>query len=78
MKALSHTKWGCKYHGIIPKGRRKTLLGQLRRHLGGCFLPGKFRPKKRLVKRLSELGYVVELKPSLHSLWLCRVVVARS
>jgi hypothetical protein len=35
--------------------------------------------KKRLVKRLSELGYAVELKPlAALSLWHGRVVVARS
>jgi len=32
---LSHTKWECKYHVVfIPKFRRKTLYGELRRHLG--------------------------------------------
>jgi putative transposase len=36
--SLSHTKWECKYHVIfIPKMRRKTLYGQLRKHLGGVF-----------------------------------------
>ena len=32
---LSHTKWQCKYHVVfIPKCRRRTLYGQLRRYLG--------------------------------------------
>lgn len=32
---LSHSKWGCKYHVVfIPKCRRKTSYGELRRHLG--------------------------------------------
>jgi putative transposase len=32
---LSHIKWECKYHLVfIPKFRRKTLYGELRRHLG--------------------------------------------
>ena len=32
--SLSHTKWECLYHVVfIPKGRRKVLYGQLRRHL---------------------------------------------
>jgi putative transposase len=36
--SLSHSKWECKYHVIfIPKGRRKTLYGQLRKHLGEVF-----------------------------------------
>lgn len=30
--SLSHSKWECKYHVVfIPKCRRKTLYGQLRR-----------------------------------------------
>jgi len=34
-KSLSHSKWECKYHVVfIPKGRRKALYGQLRKHLG--------------------------------------------
>ena len=37
-ESLSHTKWECKYHVVfIPKCRRKTLYGQLRRHLGEVF-----------------------------------------
>jgi len=36
--SLSHTKWECKYHVVfIPKCRRKTLYGQLRRDLGEVF-----------------------------------------
>jgi putative transposase len=35
---VSHSKWECKYHVIfIPKGRRKALYAQLRRHLGDVF-----------------------------------------
>jgi len=31
-QSLSHTTWECKYHVLfIPKCRRKTLCGQLRR-----------------------------------------------
>ena len=38
LKSLSHTKWDCKYHIVfIPKCRRKTLYGELRRHLGEVF-----------------------------------------
>ena len=34
-ESLSHTKWECKYHVVfIPKCRRRTLYGQLRKHLG--------------------------------------------
>jgi len=36
--SLSHTKWDCKYHVVfIPKCRRKTLYGELRKHLGEVF-----------------------------------------
>ena len=37
-RSLSHTKWDCKYHVVfIPKCRRKTLYGRLRKHLGEVF-----------------------------------------
>ena len=35
---LSHTAWDCKYHVVfIPKCRRKTLYGTLRKYLGEVF-----------------------------------------
>ena len=37
-ESQSHSKWECKYHVVfIPKCRRKTLYGELRRHLGEVF-----------------------------------------
>ena len=37
-ESLSHSKWECKYHVVfIPKCRRKTLYGELRKHLGEVF-----------------------------------------
>ena len=37
-ESLSHTTWTCKYHVVfIPKGRRKALYQELRRHLGEVF-----------------------------------------
>ena len=37
-ETLRHTTWDCKYHVIfIPKCRRKTVYGQLRRELGTVF-----------------------------------------
>ena len=34
-QSLRHTRWECKYHIVwIPKYRRKTLYGQLRKYLG--------------------------------------------
>jgi len=36
--SLSHTKWECEDHVVfIPKCRRKTLYGELRKHLGEVF-----------------------------------------
>ncbi len=38
VETLRHTKWECKYHLVfIPKCRRETLYGQLRRELGSVF-----------------------------------------
>ena len=38
LESLSHSKWECKYHVVfIPKRRRKTLYGGLRKHLGEVF-----------------------------------------
>ncbi len=37
-QSLSHSKWDCKYHVVfIPKRRKKTLFGALRKHLGKLF-----------------------------------------
>ena len=38
-ESLSHTKWECKYHVVfIPKCRRRTLYGELRKPLIEVFL----------------------------------------
>ena len=38
LRSLSHSVWVCKYHVVfIPKYRRKSLYGGLRRHLGRVF-----------------------------------------
>lgn len=38
LESLSHSVWDCKYHVVfIPKRRRKTLYGELRRHLAEVF-----------------------------------------
>jgi putative transposase len=37
-ETLKHTTWECKYHVVfIPKCRKKTLYGQIRRELGVVF-----------------------------------------
>ena len=33
-RTLSHMKWECKYHVIIPKYRRKVLYGPMREEVG--------------------------------------------
>ena len=36
--SLNHTRWECKYHIVfIPKYRRKSLFGHIRRELGDVF-----------------------------------------
>ncbi len=38
LESLSHTAWECKYHVVFnPKCRRRTLYGELRKHLGEVF-----------------------------------------
>lgn len=32
--SLSHTRWKCQYHIIIPKYRRKIVHGRLRKDIG--------------------------------------------
>jgi len=37
-ESLKHTVWDCKYHVVwIPKYRKKTVYGELRRELGEVF-----------------------------------------
>jgi putative transposase len=37
-ESLSHTKWECKYHVVfIPKWRKKSIFGQVRKELGPLF-----------------------------------------
>ena len=37
-QSLAHSKWDCKYHVVfVPKRRRKTIFGQIRRQLGAVF-----------------------------------------
>ncbi len=38
VNSLNHTRWECKYHIVfIPKYRRKTIFGQIRRELTDVF-----------------------------------------
>jgi putative transposase len=37
-ESLNHTKWECKYHVVfIPKCRRRTIYGAIKRQLGPVF-----------------------------------------
>ena len=37
-RSRSHSKWDCKYHVVfIPKYRKKTIYGNVRKHLGAVF-----------------------------------------
>jgi putative transposase len=37
-QSLAHSKWDCKYHVVfVPKRRRKTIFGNIRRPLGPVF-----------------------------------------
>ena len=37
-QSLSHSRWNCKYHVVfVPKRRRKTLYGTIRKALGAIF-----------------------------------------
>ena len=37
-QSLSHSKWDCKYHVVfIPKYRKKSIYGNIRKHLGEIF-----------------------------------------
>lgn len=37
-QSLSHSRWNCKFHVVfVPKRRRKTLFGNIRKKLGPIF-----------------------------------------
>src|SRR3989344_3770995 len=37
-QSLSHSRWDCKYHVVfVPKRRRKTVFGNIRKELGPIF-----------------------------------------
>ena len=55
-QSLNHSKWECKYHVVfIPKCRRKSLYGELRRHLGEVF------------RKLASTGYMVCPRSAYHA-----------
>jgi putative transposase len=49
LASLNHSVWDCKYHVVfIPKCRRRTLYGELRRHLGVVFRQLALRKESRI------------------------------
>lgn len=50
VNSLNHTRWECKYHIVfIPKSRRKTIYGQIRKELGEI-LHNQARQKESLIE----------------------------
>ena len=62
LESLSHSLWECKYHVVfVPKCRRKTLYGTLRRHFGEVF------PKLAAQKQSRVEEGHVRLEPCAHA-----------
>ena len=58
-ESLSHTRWECKYHLVwIPKCRRKTLYGQLRKHLGEVLHDLAFQKESRILEGHLQADHV--------------------
>jgi len=52
LASLNHSVWDCKYHVVfIPKCRRRTLYGELRRHLGEVFRQLALQKESRIDER---------------------------
>jgi len=50
-QSLSHTKWDCKCHVVfIPKRRKKSIFGAIRKHLGEVFHELARQPECRIVE----------------------------
>jgi putative transposase len=73
VESLSHTRWECKYHIVlIPKYRRKTLFGQIRRELGEVFHQ-LARQKESLIEEGHIMGDHVLDTPEIRSISGSRV-----
>ena len=54
LASLNHSVWDCKYHVVfIPKCRRRTLYGELRRHLGEVFRQLALQKESRIEEGIS-------------------------
>ena len=58
-ESLNHTKWECKYHLVwIPKYRKKTLYGQLRKELGPVLRQLAFQKESEIVEGSMKVDHV--------------------
>jgi putative transposase len=58
-ESLSHTRWECKYHLVwIPKCRRKTLYGQLRKRLGEVLHDLSYQKESRILEGHLQTDHV--------------------
>ena len=58
-ESLNNTKWECKYHLVwIPKYRKKTLNGQLRKELGPVLRQLAFQKESEIVEGSMKVDHV--------------------
>jgi len=72
-ESLSHTAWDCKYHVIfIPKRRRRTLYGELRKHLGEVLRKLAAQKESQIVEGhlMPDHVHMMIAIPPKYSLWL--------
>lgn len=70
-QSMSHSKWDCKYHVVfIPKRRRKTMFGNLRKQLGAIF--------HELARQKDEKYFSVCVLDLLHSEGFCCSCISAS
>lgn len=63
-QSLSHTAWDCKYHVIfIPKRRRKSLYGELRKHFGEVFRKLASQKESEIVEGVVAEPYLLKPAP---------------
>jgi putative transposase len=58
-QSLNHTVWECKYHVVwIPKYRKKTLYGSLRKHLGALLRDLAMQKESRVLEGYLKADHV--------------------
>src|SRR5215475_1226499 len=67
-QSLSHSRWNCKYHVVfVPKRRRKTLYGTLRKALGAIFHELARQKECRIIEghlRPDHVHMCIEISPN--------------